>query len=388
MTRSSQHPTGTPAALVLGLDSHGLSVARALADAGVPVYALERSRRTPGVRSNRVKAVFYVADYSAERLLPALADIRKSLSAHSQVALLAINDRQVEVIARHLPQLLTDYRIAWADQAQAILTLQRKDMLEEISVRQGLNYPKSRLLLDAVTHDEAADLRYPLILKPVRPLSSFKTLLLQSPAELGPALRQYAHDLPILAQEYIAGGDLAIYFGALFLDRGEVVYGMAGRKIASHPPARGQTTIAETVDAPEVLQLTEQFFAGMDLSGPVSLELKRDPDGRYWVIEPTVGRTDFWSELCISAGFNQPDMEFRLACGLPIKRPDHLEPCVWYDTERDPRAYAGLCLSERRLSPRGMRPVFPYVGHGDSGPALRAWQDLFVRLAKRVTKTT
>ena len=370
-----------PAALVLGLDSHGLAVARALSRAGVAVYAVEKDQQNPGIRTRYVKRVFPVADYTAEHLMPALALARRALAAHGKVALLAINDRQVEVIAQHLPALRVDYCIAWADQAESIVRLQRKDQLESIAVKQGLNYPKSVVFVQPDWPADAPALRYPVILKPVRPLSSFKTLLIDQPADLIPTLQRQAHDLPILVQEYIPGRDAAIYFGALLLDRGRVVHGMAGRKIASYPPARGQTTIAETMDAPEVMQLTRRFFDGLALSGPVSLELKLDTEGRFWVIEPTIGRTDFWAELCISAGFNQPLMEFELAVGLPLTDPGPQRGSVWYDTERDIAAYAGLCWREAQLRPRGKSPAFPYLRHRDWRPLVGA----VVRLIRRWT---
>lgn len=368
-----------PAAMVLGLDSHGLAVARALADAGVPVYAMRRESPLPGAFTNRVRRTFPVATLNDDALIPALLAARKELPQLDRIALIAINDRQVSVIARHLDLLQPHYRIAWADRAATILALLRKDSLEAQCQQQGLSYPRSITFSSAAEAAGAADFRYPVIIKPVQPLSSFKTLMARNFAELEQLLQTYAQDLPILGQEYIAGDDSAIYFGALMLDKGRVLFGMAGRKIASHPPAMGQTTVAETVDEPEVLRLTEQFFKGMNLSGPVSLELKKDADGNFWVIEPTVGRTDFWSELCISAGFNQPHMEFQLACGLPVSLPDRLQPCVWFDSERDPLAYPKLCLEERRAWPRGKRPVFPFMGHADPMPWLRAMTQFVIR---------
>lgn len=368
------------AAVVLGLDSHGLAVARALADGGVTVYALEKDLNQPGVLSNRVRRVFPVQDYAAEHLIPDLLAARQALSQHAKVALLAINDRQVEAIARHLPELQSAYCIAWADLAAQILMLQDKNELQAVCERQGLLYPRSVTFHTVDDSAMAAGMHYPLIIKPVRPLSSFKTLLARDADELRLHLKAYGHDLPILCQEYVPGDDRQIYFGALMLDRGRVTGALAGRKIASYPPARGQTTIAETVDEPEVLRLTEQFFAGLGLSGPVSLELKRGPDGRYWVIEPTVGRTDFWAELCISAGFNQPLMEYQLAIGQPLQAPPALADRLWFDTERDPMAWLALSRSAKSLRPMGKKPAFPYFGHRDGRPAMRSVRKL-TRLA-------
>ena len=367
-----------PVALVLGLDSHGLAVARALADAGVWVYALEPNPAAPGAATNRVRGCFNLPDFSEPNLLPALRRVRKLLHMHAQVVLITINDRQVTAVSHHLDELLSLYRIAWADQAATILKLQRKDELESFSIAQGLRYPKSALFVGTEHPGTDHGLRYPVILKPVQPLSSFKTLIAQNDTQLEQHLQQHRGALPILAQEYVPGGDSSIYFGALMLDRGKVLHGMAGRKIASHPPARGQTTIAETVDAPDVNRLTEQFFRGTGLSGPVSLELKRDPQGQYWVIEPTVGRTDFWAELCIGAGFNQPLMEFQLAAGVPPAPASPPRHCVWYDTERAPMAWLQLCWAERTWNPRNGTQRFPYHGHADWRPLVRACTRVFV----------
>lgn len=378
-------PRLEPAALVLGLDSHGLAVARALADSGVAVYALEKDLNQPGVRSNRVKHVFKVRDYAAEHLVPDLLAVRQSLHRHPSVTLLAINDRQVETIARHLPDLQPAYCIAWADVAARILMLQDKNTLHAVCDRQGLFYPRSVTFHACDDSNLAAGMRYPLIIKPVRPLSSFKALLARNAQELGAQLQAYSHDLPILCQEYVPGDDRQIYFGALMLDRGRVCGALTGRKIASHPPALGQTTVAETVEEPEVLRLTEQFFADFGLSGPVSLELKRDAEGRYWVIEPTVGRTDFWAELCVSAGFNQPLMEYQLAIGLKPQPPRNPTQRVWFDCERDPIAYLRLSWSEKSLYPMGKKPAFLYFGHDDSKPAVCSMQRLAQQAWRRVS---
>lgn len=372
------------AALVLGLDSHGLAIVRALVDAGVPTFAVEKDLSIPGVASNRPQRVFPVASFDEAALLPALTEIRRALRPYRRVALLAVNDRQVGILARHREALAAEYDIAWAHAAESILKLQRKSELEAHCLQQGLRYPRSAVFAKPDDAAQAASFRFPVIIKPVQPLSSFKTLIANDAGQLADLLRRQAHDMPILGQEYISGDDSQIYFGALMLDHGRVLGRMAGRKLESYPLGRGQTTIAETVHAPEVLQLTERFFAGLDLSGPVSLELKRDPQGEHWVIEPTVGRTDFWAQLCIGAGFNQPLMEFQLATQQPVATPGPLRDCVWYDSERDPRAFPRLAWRHKSFRPLAKRQLFCYWGYGDLRSFLRAMREMIqmrIRLA-------
>ncbi len=367
--RVNRHPAPrSPAALVLGVDSHGLAVVRALAQSGVATYAVEKDLHNPGLQSRYLRGWFPVNSYEASHLEQELPRIRAKLAAHDEVVLLAINDRQVEALASLHAKLKPAFRIAWSEQAATVLHLQRKDQLEARCRAQGLNYPRSQVFVCPDDAGLASGFRFPMIIKPVRPLSSFKTHMARDAAELKRLLDRYQADLPILGQEYIEGGDECIYFGALTLDKGRVVQSLTGRKLASYPPARGQTIIAETVHAPEVLVATERFFDGLSLSGPVSLELKQAPDGSFWVIEPTLGRTDFWAGLCIGAGFNQPLQEFALALGSGPQAGQPLRACVWYDSERAPLAYLGLAWRSRSLRPRRAHQYFCYAGHGDPKP--------------------
>lgn len=372
-TAPAARPTSSDAAVVIGMDSHGLAVTRALASMGVPVYSIERDPRLPGVASRHLRRNFAVPDFSEQHLLPALREVRATLREHRHLVLFPMNDRQVGIVARHIDELSRLYCISWADAADTVLRLQRKDSLEEASHAKGLQYPRSVVLNDGADLTAVAGFRFPVILKPVQPLSSFKTQVCGTLREAESFVAGKRHDLPILCQEYIEGGDEALFFGELLLDHGRPLFGMTGRKLLSHPPGQGQATAAEThVDA-DVLRLTTQFFQGTGLSGPAALELKRDPQGGFWVIEPTIGRTEFLVELCIAAGFNQPWMEFQLALGESVTPPQRTTERVWYDTERDPLVYLKRCARHRRLDPGAKAPVFPYFGHRDAGPVRRAW---------------
>lgn len=374
----------TSAALVIGLCSHGLSVARALRRQKVDVYAVEKNLALPGAATNAVQRLFTVTGYSDAELLPALIAIRAQLPHYDQVVLFPTNDNHVRLLGEHFERLRPHYLLSWSGCIPEVLRLQKKSELGATSVARGLLYPKSAVI-DALDGAAAAvaGWRYPLIIKPVRPMSSFKTRVAASESLLLAGLAQYEADLPILAQEYIAGGDDCLYFGALVLDRGRVVQGMVGRKLASHPPAQGQTTAAEVVLEPRVLALTEQFFEGSHLSGPVSLELKKGPDGSFWVIEPTVGRTDFWSELCIAAGFNQPWQEYLLALGQPVTPAAVALDVAWYDAERDMLGYGLQAWRQRTLRPYGKRAAFTYLRRDDPGPFLRSCRAALKRASRK-----
>ena len=144
--------------------------------------------------------------------------------------------------------------------------------------------------------------------------------------------RTRAIDLP--------GDDRVIRFGALYLDRGRVLARFEGRKLRSRP--MGHTTIAVPEPDDSVHALAVRFFDGLELSGPVSLELKQDPDGRYWVIEPTVGRSDFWAGLCVANGVDLPLIEYRAQSGEALPAVAQRRTHLWINGERDPAALAWL----------------------------------------------
>ncbi|MDX1538472.1 hypothetical protein [Arsukibacterium sp.] len=368
------------AALVIGVCSHGLSVIRSLHANGVTVFAIEKSTDIPGVKTNTISQLFQVKDFSAEELLISLPQIRKSLSQWNEIVLFATNDNHVKFICDFFPQLTTYFKISWAEQREMVGQLIDKRNLEHFSKAAGLNYPKSAIINQSSQKDTVlSDFRYPVIIKPAKPLSSFKTQIARSHEEVNKLTEKFAADLPFVAQEYIEGGDQTLYFCALTLEAGALVQSMVGQKISSFPPARGQTTIAQTSENHEVTDFTLRFFAQFKLSGPVSLEMKKAPDNTYWVIEPTVGRTDFWSELCIKAGFHQPYQEFLIALGQKAST-QSLTGAVWFDCERAPLNYFKACRAKKTFKPFGKPPAFTYFRLGDLKPFFAACLLLLKRL--------
>ncbi len=374
----------THAALVIGLCSHGLAVARALSREGVTVFAVEQNLNLPGTKTNAVQEIFPVASFSAEDLVPALLDIRQKLQHWQQLVLMPTNDNHVRIVGQALQQLVPPFLLSWVDCAEHILLLQQKDYLEAASHRQQLNYPRS-VVFNTTDHiaDSIGNMLFPLILKPVKPMSSFKTLIARDSEQLSAFLQQYRHDLPIVAQEYIDGDDKTLFFAEMLLDKGKVIQNVTGRKLASHPPARGQATIAEITPNPEVARLAEQFVAPYQLSGPVALELKKAPDGSFWVIEPTVGRTEFLVELIIAAGYNQPYQEYLIALGQPAPAYHNITPTVWFDTERAPLNYLKSSWSEKSFHPYGKKPAFTYFSLKDIRPFFSACAVLIKRVLFR-----
>ena len=360
------------AAIVIGLCSHGLSIVRALAAEDVDVFCIEKNFDQPGVKTNKCKRIFTISDYTSSSILACLDTISAELIQYDSVVLFPSNDRHVKSLCEISHSIRSLYKISWIQCSTKILELLEKKNIEAEALRKTLNYPKSFLLdkQDIQPFGNKLDVRFPAIIKPNAPLSSFKTEIAANEEQLDTKLNTHLSQAPLLVQEYIAGDDTSIFFCAIFYDKGTEIAHLCGQKIKSHPPGRGQTTIATTVIDDEVYTVARKFFEGLSISGPVSLEVKKDPVGKIWIIEPTVGRTDFWSELCIAAGFNLPYLEYCLALGIPLEQPSSFSDVMWYDSERSPESYLRDVLHYKSIYPNRKKPVFSYLNKTDIKPFL------------------
>lgn len=349
---------------------------RSLHSAGVRVIALEANDALPGVRT-RCAEVRIVPDINGAGLIDALDRLVAERPECIGDVLMLTNDKMVEVVGRHVDLVSRHFKLSWGHAAAALLPLLAKDQIEARCQAVGLNYPASLLL---VRFDDAsqvlAQLTFPVIAKPTRPVSAFKTQVSASIDAFMAARARMESSMPLLVQEFIPGDDSSIRFGALYLDHGRVLARFEGRKLRSRP--MGHTTIAVSEPDDEVHALACRFFEGLDLSGPVSLELKRDPAGNYWVIEPTVGRTDFWAGLCAANGVDLTQIEYAAMTGQGLPDRRQRKTHVWMNGERDPGALAWLLANAPGLMLRHrLRGVFFSLHDGmpwltSSGRFLRA----------------
>ena len=286
--------------------------------------------------------------------------------------------------------LSSRYRLSWSDQRTTLLPLLDKASLEAHCDRLSLPYPKSLVIETIEDIKRVGDkLPFPLIAKPTLPLSGFKVRLIESEDDLLVLASRYPHALPFLLQQWIPGGDESLYFTAFYLDNGRILACYEGQKLGSNPPAMGQTTIARSCPNPVVRAIAERFFEPLKLSGPVSLEVKVDQAGQPWIIEPTLGRTDYWVDCCVANDVNLPAIEFAHQSGKPVPNSIQTNNMIWFDTERSPLCYLRFRLGAGHRIAGPWQARFPYWGHADPLPFIqglqrlagnysgRAWRKLF-----------
>ena len=343
------------------------------------MIALEADPDLPGCRT-RYAQVHYVPDINGYEMITALQSLRQNLP--SNPVLILTNDNMVRTVGQNWGQLEGLYHLSWAECRERLLPLLDKSALEAHCLAQQLPYPHSQLLSHREQVDTlltAGQLTFPLIVKPTRPLSGFKVRLVHDRNGLDTLTHRYANALPFLLQKWIPGDDRRILFVAFYLDQGRILATFCGRKLASYPPAMGQTTIAEAFVHPQAQALSERFFQPLRLSGPVSLEVKLDQNDQPWIIEPTLGRTDYWLDCCVANGVNLPLVEYQHQSGLPIHTPQQTSGVIWFDTERRPLSYLGLRLRGGETATHPWKARFAYWDNTDTAP----FRHGIVRLAKK-----
>lgn len=373
-----------PVAVVLGLCPHGLATARSLHRRGITVHAIEASRSLPGTRT-RAARISYTPDFNNGVLLPELLRFRAALPPKPDPVLIPINDTMVRTIGDNWDSLKYHYRLSWGTQSiPRLLPFLEKTNIESRCKEVGIRYPESSVFHGDPTIDAKARAMppFPLIAKPTLPLSQFKARLVNNQKELDYLATEYRQSLPFLLQRWIPGDDERLVFGALLLDHGKVTARFEGQKLQSHPVAMGQTTAARCAPDNEVHRMAAAFFQDLELSGPVSAEFKRDTDNSLWLIEPTVGRTDFWVGCCVANGVDFPYLNYLLAAGLPIPESQQRDTTIWYDTDRDPLIVFRLAIaSPSTVLRRRVRTVYACIS--DPMPSARSVMIHFSRLLNR-----
>jgi D-aspartate ligase len=364
----------TPAVIV-GDELNALGIVRSLGMAEVPVIKVVTNLAALSARSKYGRKIL-VEKTEGESLVKALIELASQLP--EKPVLFVTEEKTVRTISEHRDHLLDCYRFRLPTH-ERLMALMHKQGFQELAEANGAPIPSVVQLQSVADLGKLQSLTYPCVLKPSSKDYAYgarfaKAYVVQSADEAATRYREIA---PVCAdlvvQQWIDGGDDDIYFCLQYIgDRG-VVASFTGRKLRSWPPRIGGTascTAAWEV-AEELAALTSRFFADTDFTGMGSMEFKRDRrNGRFYMIEPTVARTDFQEEVATLNGVNIPLAAYRFENGqqaLPVLRPARdrawREPLIdrWAAEQQPdtiPRGLSGITVVDAYF--RGSDPM-PWV---------------------------
>ena len=310
-------------AVVVESTLNALGVVRSLARGGMPIYLVDRERRCAARFSRHCRYVRVPASESS-----ALADalVRLGQQLACRPVLFLTGENSVNCVSDYREQIEPLYRISLPSR-EMVRALADKALFQVFAEREGLAVPHTAIVGDTADLTRIEKLQPPLVVKPAD-----KTLVLKGDVQravrantLIEARRAAAHMLvragTVIVQEWISGPDSALYFALFSCDRGGRPIGLFfGRKLVCSPPSIGNTALC--VAAPEAAQelaaATLRFIELAGYRGLGSLEFKRDAaTGRFVIIEPTVGRTDWQEELATLCGVNLPLITYLNELGKP-----------------------------------------------------------------------
>lgn len=229
--------------------------------------------------------------------------------------------------------------------------LQSKSGFQWLAARSRAPIPQGVVLHSAADLPATQSLQYPCVLKPLEQDAAYaerfkKAYKVSSAVEAEALYREIESVMPhMIVQEWLEGDDSDIYFCLGFWDKQSELVGSAfsGRKVRSWPRHVGGTAscTAAPEAAAELARLTNEFVRATGYVGQMGMEFKYDSRrGGFFMVEPTVGRTDYQHEIATLSGCNVLSMMVAHLAERPVPTEGSPRSVVWYDEVADAKALA------------------------------------------------
>lgn len=310
-----------PGALILGGHFLSLGAARNLADHRVPVYVAD-SEVCITQFSRRIAGRFRCpAARHEQELVEYLLQLATQSGLRGSV-LFPSTDEHVRVVAQHHERLSAAYHLTtppW----QKTQYLYDKRLTRDLAVQQAIPIPDT-YNPSSIEELGALSIEYPVVLKPaitvhLTSVTKKKAYRADSESELHSTYQMMASIMnpsEILIQELIPGRaeNLYSYFG--LFHEGEPVAGFSARRPRQHPMEFGRaSTLAETVDKPELALMATRLLQGIRYTGLAEVEFMYDQKHNRFEFLEVNPRIWGWHTLAIRAGVDLPYLAYAQALG-------------------------------------------------------------------------
>ena len=311
--------------VVVGGDYQGLGIARSLGQQGIPVVVVDDERSIASAsryvdRHHRVPSL-----REPEATLEALRSACTRWQLHGWV-LYPTREETVAAIADNRAVLTELFRVPTPAPASVTPAWDKR---QTYRLAERLGIPTPRCWFPAAEADLAAvDVSSPVVVKPAIKEHFFyetraKAWRADDHAELVAAYRKASAIVgpgEVIVQELVpGGGEGQLAFCCLFRQQ-EVVAGMTVGRRRQHPSDFGRaSTFVETIDLPDLEELSTRFLSAIDYYGLVELEYKRDPRDGWFKLLDVNARTWGYHSLGRTAGVDFSYLLFRDQVGLPVE---------------------------------------------------------------------
>lgn len=366
--------------VIVGGSANSLGILRSLAPY-VRCLVLADAKSHPVFKSRFGKKLL-VDNTKAIGIVDELEILGKCFS--QRPVLFMTEEKTVELVSLHRERIQDYYKFELSDHSK-ILELQSKKGFQRLAEELCAPIPKAQVIEKNDDFEQVQQLTFPCVFKPlyqdVRYSKQFKKAYkVESLAEVKSLYEDIKSTMAgMMLQEWIHGADHDIYFCLAYFDnKSQLVSDFTGRKLRSWPLNVGGT--ASCTNAPEkhaqLSKITADFAKAIHYSGLIGMEYKFDSKRQaFYMIEPTVGRTDYQHEISTLSGHNLLLQIYSYLNNAHIaQNPLNMKAIVWRDEVADVNALAHGGNSEEPIKAK-------------SYGAIKRWNDpwpYFYGLLKRI----
>jgi D-aspartate ligase len=348
--------TRPPGAVVVGGDYQGLGIVRSLGRRGVPVIVVD-DERSISRHSRYTAAAVRVPDLRTdEDVVEALLALTSDRDVGGWVVY-PTREETVAALSRRREQLLEHFRIPTPPWSVTKWAWDKRNTYRHAA---GLGIPTPRMWLVS-SEDElhAIDAEPPFVIKPAIKEHFFYTTGCKAwRADTREQLVLRFRDAErlvgaeeVIVQELIPGDGRAQLAYCAFFKDGRARASMVVKRLRQHPVEFGRaSTFVQTIECPELEEISVRFLRSIDYYGLVELEFKRDHrDGQTKLLDVNA-RTWGYHSLGQRAGVDFPYLLY--ADQLGRETPDRIRarPGIsWIRLATDVPTVAGE-LVRRRLA--------------------------------------
>ena len=390
-------------AVIVGMEENGLGVARSLAKENIPIIGLATPTWNPCCQTKMAQIV-HCREWNHESVVTELIKIGQKLN--SKASLLITKDEPVLWISKDRDKLSEYFDIALPED-KVVNLLMDKQKFKEMAVAEKWPYPKTWNVnnLNELQNTQH-DIDYPCIVKPAvknnlfrkyTPRKAFKVFDAQELIKIYNFISQWEKEVVI--QEWIEGDDDHVAFCLTYYNKRHKPLSLfAGRKLRQYPIECGNTALCEPAPknwAQSLINLTEVIFNKVDYVGLGSVEFKMrrvNNDFIPYIMEPTVGRTNYQNEIAVLNGQNIPAIAFYdMAYNQQHKAFSTLKRCKLVDGKNEIKASFEYFKQNRLtfykwLSDRRGKKSYMLFRFSDFSPALAYIKITLLRIIRKIFK--
>lgn len=326
-----------PGVIVIEGHVQGLANVRALGEAGIPVWVVDK-QNCLAQNSIYCKAFHICPSFEKDEFADFLIDLATKHDLKNWL-LLPSNDHAVYTISRNYELLNQHFKLI-TEKLETLNQIYNKVTLLQLAEKIGVHYPKYETY-SSIQDLTETNLNFPVITKGNFGLDFYKktktkAIVSKSLTELKTNLEKLNASIPIgetFSQEVLPfdkkNKTISV---ACFAVNGELKTFWMGKKLREHPLKFGTATLAESTFIEDLVEPSEKLMLALNFTGICEIEFLKDTrDNRFKLIEINA-RTWLWVGLAKNCGVNFAVLAYQFVNQEEIRFPkSYTKKVVWFN---------------------------------------------------------